>query len=110
MSNQEVVAKEIRVERVYPEDLQSHFVSNLVVQHRPEFFILSFFEVWPPAILGETEEEKKQALDNLDHVEAKCVSRIVLTPGKMQEFIEVMSENLEKWEQMLQLQSEWEQD
>jgi hypothetical protein len=110
MSNQEVVAKEIRVERVYPEDLQSHFVSNLVVQHRPEFFILSFFEVWPPAILGETEEEKKQVLDNLDHVEAKCVSRIVLTPGKMQEFVEVMSENLEKWEQMLQLQSEWEQD
>jgi non-ribosomal peptide synthetase component F len=110
MSNEEIVAKEIRIERVYPEDLQSHFVSNIVVQHQPGIFILSFFEVWPPAILGESDEEKKQVIDTIDHVEAKCVARLVLTPSKMREFLETMSENLHNYEHMMQIQSEWDQD
>jgi hypothetical protein len=110
MSNEEIVAKKIRIERVYPEGLQSHFVSNVVVQHQPDAFILSFFEVWPPAILGESDEEKKQAIDAIDHVEAKCVARLVLTPSKMREFLETMSENLQNYEHMMQLQSEWDQD
>jgi hypothetical protein len=110
MSSEKIVAKKIRIERVYPEDLQSHFVSNIVVQHQPEAFILSFFEVWPPAVLGESEEEKKLAMDAIDHVEAKCVARLVLTPSKMREFLETMSENLQNYEQMMQSQSEWDQD
>lgn len=110
MSNEEIVAKKIRIERVYPEDLQSHFVSDTVVQHQPDVFVLSFFEVWPPAILGESDEEKKRAIDAIDHVEAKCVARLVLTPSKMREFLETMSENLRNYEHMMQIQSEWDQD
>jgi len=107
MSEKEnIIAKKVRIERIYPDDLQSHFVSNIVVQHQPDIFILSFFEAWPPAILGETEEEKQQALEAVDRVEAKCVARLVLTPSKMQEFLETMKENLQNYERMMQLQSE----
>ena len=100
-----IVAKKIRIERIYPEDLRSHFASNIVVQHQPDAFILSFFEIWPPAILGETDEEKQQALEAVDRVEAKCVARLVLTPSKMREFVETMTENLLNYERMIQLQS-----
>ena len=81
----------------YPEDLQSHFVSNLIVQHQPGAFVISFFEIWPPAILGDSEEEKKELLKAIDHVDAKCVSRLVVTPEKMKEFVAVMAENLSKY-------------
>lgn len=99
-----IVAKKVRIERTYPEDLQSHFVSNVVVQHQPDVFILSFFEVWPPTILGDTDKEKQKALEAVDRVEAKCVARLVLTPSKMREFVETMAENLQNYETMMQMQ------
>lgn len=105
MSDKEkMFAKKIQIERIYPENLQSHFVSNVVVQHQPDIFILSFFEVWPPAILGDTNEEKRKALEAIDRVEAKCVARLVLTPSKMREFVETMAENLQNYEEMMQMQ------
>ena len=102
----EVLSKEIKIERIYPEDLQSHFVSNIVVQHQPDFFILSFFEIWPPAILGETEEEKQRAVEALDRIDSKCVARLVVTPAKMRTFVAVMSENLRIYERKLEEMAE----
>lgn len=96
------IAKEIRLERVFPDDLQSYFVSNIVVQHRTEHFVLSFFEVWPPPLLGK-EEDRQKALEELDSIEARCVARLVVTPNTMREFVEVMSDNLEQFEEMTQV-------
>lgn len=105
MSGEErLVAKKVRIERIYPDELQSHFVSNVVVQHQPDIFVLSFFEVWPPAILGDSDEEKRKALEAVVRVEAKCVARLVLTPGKMKEFMETMAENLQNYDKMMQMQ------
>jgi len=101
-----IVAKKVRIDRRYPDNLQSHFVSNIVVQHQPDHFILSFFEVWPPAILGESDAEKQQALDSVDCVEAKCVARLVFTPARMKEFAQLMSENLINYEHMMQIQAD----
>jgi hypothetical protein len=102
----DIAMKKLRIDRIYPDDLQSHFVSNIVVQHQADYFTLSFFEIWPPAIFGETEEEKQQALDAMEQVEAKCVARLVLTPAKMKEFVQVMSENLSNHEILTQSLSE----
>jgi hypothetical protein len=72
------------------------------VQHEPDIFILSFFEVWPPVILGADEEEKQKELDKINRVESKCVARLVVTPQKMAEFVKVMSENLKNYEITIQ--------
>ncbi|MGE0884361.1 MAG: DUF3467 domain-containing protein [Blastocatellales bacterium] len=101
MSNKEKTsAREIKLQRVFPDNLQSHFVTNMVVQNQPDMFILSFFEVWPPVILGETEEEQQQQIESIGQIEAKCVSRLVVTPQHMKEFLHVMAENLRKYEEM----------
>lgn len=102
---QNATSKKVRINRVFPEDLTTNFVSSLVVQHEAEIFILSFFEVWPPPILGETDEEKLEALSAIDYIDAKCVSRLVLTPNVMREFIDTMSENLDKFERNRQTES-----
>jgi hypothetical protein len=89
----EVISKTVRIDRVYPNDLKTHFVSNFVIQTQPDHFVLTFFEVWPPAIVGSS-EEKKAALDGLQSVEAKCVARIVVTPARMQELAKLIQENV----------------
>ena len=90
--------KQVRIIRKYPDDLQSHFVSNIVVQHEPDRFILTFFEIWPPVIVGETDEERQQILDSLENVEAKCVARIILSPARMEEFLQIGNANFSKFE------------
>jgi len=112
MTNEETRAgKAVRLKREYPKDLESNFVSNMVVQHQPDFFVLSFFEIWPPAILGDTEEERQEVLESIEEVEAKCVARLVITPSKMREFLKVMSENWERYEKMVaELQAASEQE
>src|SRR3990172_3689638 len=90
-----VIEKKVRVIRKYPDDLQSHIVDNLVVQHQPDRFVLSFFEVWLPAMLAESDEEFQGQVDSLESVEAKCVARLVVTPQRMREFVNAMTKNLE---------------
>ncbi len=90
MIEKQILEKEILLKRIFPENLQSYFVSNVVVQHQEENFTISFFEAWSPPILG-TEDEKKKQIDSIKYVEAKCVVRVVVTPNKMKEFIDVLN-------------------
>jgi hypothetical protein len=101
MSNEKAITKELRLERVYPDSLQTHYVSNILVQHQPDMFVISFFEVWPPAILSENKEDLNRQLATVDHVDAKCVSRIVVSPSRMKEFLDAMSENFNNYEALM---------
>lgn len=101
-----VVEKRLRIERHYPEDLTTHFITHFVAQHQPDHFVLSLFEVWLPAILGETEEERLQIVEEIETVKAKCVSRLVLTPEKMREFIAVLQQNLDNYDKLMGAVSE----
>jgi hypothetical protein len=54
---------------------------------------LSFFEVWPPPILGRTEEEAPKEIGAIDHIDVNCVARLdvalpwnVVGPEKALEF------------------------
>jgi hypothetical protein len=89
----------VRVKRVYPDDLETRFVNSIVVQHEREHFILSFYEVFLPIIVGDSEEEKKALFDALEYVEAKCAARLVITPGKMRGILVAMAENLRRYEE-----------
>jgi hypothetical protein len=100
MSQEDFWSKQLKLEWSYPPDLESHFVLNLVIQNQPEYFILSFFEAWAPPIIAETEEERRQQVEDLSTLEAKCVARLVVTPSKMQEFVQLMTQNLVDWQNM----------
>ena len=97
--------KEVKLERVFPDDLESHFVTNVVIQHQEECFILSFFETWPPPVLGDTPEEIRASIDSIQKVEAKCVARLVVPPSKMRDFLSVMNENYQKYEALKAFQA-----
>jgi hypothetical protein len=91
--SRELLTKQVSIKYTFPEDLKTQFVSNLVIQHEPGIFMLSFFETLPPIILGETEEEKHMVLEKIEFLESKCLARLIITPEKMEAFIKAMSEN-----------------
>jgi len=92
------VTKTLRLSYNYPENLESKFATEVIVQHHKDFVSLSFFETIMPPILGATPEEKRKELDKLESAEAKCISRIILTPEKFKSLLRAMKENLENFE------------
>ena len=95
-SNQ--LVRRVPINRTYPEGLSTYFIENVIIQHQPDHFIISFFELFIPPILGETDDERLAEVSAVDAVDAKCVVRIVVTPSRMREFLKVMNENLERFE------------
>ena len=100
------LTKTLRLEFKYPENIESKFATEVMVQHQKDYVVLSFFEAIMPPLLGTTEDEKSKLLEKLDRVEAKCISRIILTPEKFKSTLHMMSSNLEKWEKSFKFNKE----
>lgn len=105
-TNKEIHSKQLKIKHTYPETLETKFATNIIVQHQPDYFILSFFENLLPAVLGETEDDKKKQFDKIKFIESKCLSRIILTPEKMKEVISVLNENYKKYEDLINSENE----
>jgi hypothetical protein len=90
-----------KINRIIPEELPLNFVNDIIIQHEPDFFMLSFFQLLPPAIIGDTDEEKLQIARSIKTIDSKCVARMVITPRKMRRFLEVISQNLQKYEEKM---------
>lgn len=84
------------IEWHYPEGLVSRYATNIVVQHTDQEFIISFFEVLPPVVLGSPEEQKAKT-EQIKSVRGECVARIIISVDRMPEFVEALQNNLEKY-------------
>lgn len=85
----------LAVEWQIPNDMQSRYATNLVVQSGSNEFIISFFELRPPIILG-SPEETQAALQQIKSIPAICVARIVVPREKMPDFVKVLNDHLER--------------
>lgn len=92
-----------KVKHIIPDGLQTYLVEQVLIQNQPDKFILSFFEVFPPPIFGENDEETLRLLKETEHVEAKCVSRIIMTPAAMNRFHSAINENIQNYQKTTQL-------
>lgn len=90
--------RKLPVKYIVPPTIQPLFTNNAVVQHDQQHFAISFYEVWPPLILGETDEDKLEYFQAVDHVDAKCVAKIVMSPADLRDLIDALTENLAKHE------------
>src|SRR5436190_1937078 len=80
----------LRIDWHFPEDMQSRYADNLLVQTGQYGITISFFEAEVPVLLGQPEENKKQ-LEALGTIRANCVGKIVVSP----DFIPVLTKALE---------------
>ncbi len=91
--------KEVPIEFV-PSDIPGLYATNIVVQHTPTEFVISFWEVKAPPILGTT-EARKAKIERVEQVPAHCVARLVVSPGRMKSFVGAMQENWESYQRKL---------
>lgn len=86
----------LRIQRVQGE-VRATFTNNYVFQLQGDEFHVRFYQIIPPIVLGETEEERMTELEKLHGiVETPCVSHIVMSASKMQEFLEKLTEHVQK--------------
>lgn len=89
------------IEWYFPEGLTSRYATNLVVQHTEHEFTLSFFELRQPVVLG-SPEERKAKLEQIHSVRAECVARVIVSAGRMPEFLGVLQKQLEIYRSTLE--------
>jgi len=87
------ISKNIPLKFEFSDNIRSNFVTNMIVQNQFDYFTISFFETSVPPILGDTDDQKKEVLESIDYVKARCVSKLIVTPEKMKTFIDVMNKN-----------------
>jgi len=85
---------ELRIEHVFPSDAPFRFANHFVVQfdHGAEYRLL-FFEIEPPFVLGDQEEQQSK-LQAMRKIEARCVARVIISAARMPEIAAAMLENL----------------
>ena len=91
----EVMAKMPKpIKWVIPDSIRTDHATHIVLQQQGSEFILLFFELQGPILIG-TPEEQLAAHNQLDFVEAKCVAKLVMSMENValvgNSFIEVFS-------------------
>ena len=77
------------------EGVRTEYATNLVVQHTEHEFVLSFYRIQSPIIIGSRDERERQ-IEGMRSVQADCVARIVVAPGRMPDFVIAIQGNLDK--------------
>lgn len=68
----------------------SLFANNLIVQRDENTVYLSFYQITPPMILGDSENDRRQLFDELLKVDAHPVARIAIPLERLGPFLEVL--------------------
>jgi len=80
----------------FPEGLQSRYANNVLVQAGQYEFVISFFEIQPPLLLGSPEENEAK-LKQIGAVRAECVSKVIVSPEVIPGLISALQIELEKY-------------
>jgi hypothetical protein len=78
-----------------PEDLQSHYSHNVIVQPGQRELTLFFFETQVPPFFGTPAENSKYLLEQ--GVRFTCVSKIIVAPDLVPEIIKAMQTGLDNY-------------
>jgi hypothetical protein len=87
---------ELRVRFVKNVAVRTAYATNMMVQSTDNEFILTFFEASPPLIVGNTPDERRAAAAQIEAVDAIEVARVVIAPGRMQNFIDLLKQQVER--------------
>lgn len=80
------------------EDIQLEYSDNFVVQHDPDGFYLSFFQVQYPITFTREEAER------IKKARLKCVGRFFVTLRNLDEIIQALAENRDKYLKKLSIE------
>ena len=88
-----VVPREVPLQFTVDRSIATKHTTNLVIQSSEQEILLSFFEAVPPIIVG-SPQQIEEALKKATSLEAQCVARLVVTPSKFAEFVQILNQAL----------------
>lgn len=107
--------KRVPIKYYYPEDVKAEFANRFGAHYLREdgVFLVNFFQVEQPPLYG-TQEERREKVKELEHVNAKAIASIIVTPEKITSLIEhlldIVNKNAEEAGIMFEEADEDEQD
>ncbi|GAA5342560.1 MAG: hypothetical protein canaca05_00530 [Anaerolineaceae bacterium] len=93
--------KEIQIEWVIPEGVIARYASNVVVQKTESNYLISFFEIQPPLIIGNVEEINLN-LSKIEKIEAKCVAQVYMSNEQIKAFYDLLHKMLDSEDEINQ--------
>ncbi len=93
------VTRRIPIEWHIPDDMIGRYATNLIVQHTDNEFVIWFFEVDQPIVLGTPEEVERQ-LQEVTSVRGRCIAKIIVANNRMRRFIEVLEQNWKRFQEI----------
>ena len=82
--------------RVGMEDVPILFANDFIIQFHGNEFILTVGQLQPPPLFG-SEEERRQQISQIEFVPVKVVARLALTEQRMEQLVEALQSNLQKY-------------
>lgn len=79
---------------VVPHEITPAYANNIAINAGTDEFHIMFFRAEPPLLLG-SPDERAEALKSIDHVDAVCVSRVVIARSKIRELAEAIMRNVD---------------
>ena len=65
--------------------------------------ILTFGQLAPPALLGETREERMRQARDLTHIPIKPIARLAMTRAGLEQLVDVLHKTVENYEKAQEL-------
>lgn len=98
-TEEELFSREISISYYGTQDVVGIIADQAMVSHSTGLFTLYFFQMQIPPT------ERVEDLQKLEALPARCVARIVLTPALLQQFLEAIGKNMEKYKRLVELQA-----
>lgn len=83
----------VQVRYTDPDQVPLEYANNFYINHTEHEFVITLAALVPPPVLHMTSEE----LSALDHVDARVVARVAMSPGRFREFVSGARENYRGW-------------
>jgi len=94
--DERVNPKEVPLVMLAPADAASHFATYCTIQSQPGYFILNFFQGFPPIITG-SKEEMQEKIDAIKSLEVSLVSRVILPESVMESYVQAENTNWQRY-------------
>lgn len=93
---EEVTVTALPVKWHVPDDAQSRYSNNVLVQSTPHEIVISFFETQLPPLTGPATENAAH-LKEIGYVQANLVARIIVAPGLLPSVISALQTGLDMY-------------
>ncbi len=92
--NSQLAERKVPIEWHFPEGVSAKYATNITVQRTEHEYIVSFFEIYPPLIVGDSPADVAKQVENIKSVAAECIARIIIAADRFPEFLSVLQANL----------------